>query len=74
MVETISLFGHIGGFVVTLIFLWVLAPKNSATAVITEVINNGGWGNPGTACLISQVTVLYGNLGIERILGRCLMI
>lgn len=63
MLETISLFGHIGGFIVILIALWVLAPKNSAHAVFAEVINNGGWSNTGTSCLVAQVTVLYCNLG-----------
>ena len=63
MLETVSLFGHIGGFVITLITLWVLAPKNSAHAVFAEVVNNGGWSNTGTSCLIAQVTVLYCNIG-----------
>ncbi len=63
MLETISLFGHIGGFFITLIPLWVLAPKNPAHAVFAEVVNNGGWSNTGTSCLIAQVTVLYCNLG-----------
>lgn len=63
MFETISLFGHIGGFVITLIPLWVLAPKNSAHAVFAEVVNNGGWSNTGTSCLVAQVTVLYCCLG-----------
>lgn len=63
MFETISLFGHIGGFVITLIPLWVLAPKNSAHAVFAEVVNNGGWSSAGTSCLVAQVTVLYCNLG-----------
>ena len=63
MLETVSLFGHIAGFVITLIPLWVLAPKNSAHAVFAEVVNNGGWSNTGTSCLVAQVTVLYCNLG-----------
>ena len=68
MLETVSLFGHIGGFVVTLIPLWVLAPKNSAHAVFAEVVNNGGWSNTGTSCLVAQVTVLYCNLGELKLL------
>ena len=63
MLETVSLFGHIGGFIITLISLWVLAPKNPAHAVFAEVVNNGGWSNTGTSCLVAQVTVLYCNLG-----------
>ena len=63
MLETVSLFGHLVGFIVTIIPLLVMAPKNSASAVFTEVVNNGGWSNIGTSCLVSQVTVLYCNLG-----------
>lgn len=62
MLETISLFGHIGGFIITLIPLLVLAPKNPAHAVFAEVVNNGGWSNTGTSCLVAQVTMLYCNL------------
>ncbi len=63
MLETVSLFGHIGGFIIVLVSLWVLAPKNTAHAVFVEVKNNGGWSNTGTSCLVAQVTVLYCNLG-----------
>lgn len=63
MLETVSFFGHIGGFVITLVSLWVLAPRNSAHEVFAEVTNNGGWSNTGTSCLVAQVTVLYCNLG-----------
>ncbi len=63
MLETVSLFGHIGGFIIVLVSLWVLAPKNTAHAVFVEVTNNGGWSNTGTSCLVAQVTVLYCNLG-----------
>ncbi|KAF8864083.1 amino acid transporter-like protein [Acephala macrosclerotiorum] len=63
--ETMSLFGHIGGFLLVMIPLLVMAPKNSAKQVFTEVVNNGGWSNTGTACLVSQVTVIYCNLGSD---------
>ena len=63
MLETVSLFGNIRGFVITLIPLWVLAPRNLAHAVIGEVLNNGGWSNTGTSCLVVQVTMLHCNLG-----------
>jgi choline transport protein len=63
MLEIVSLFGHLAGFVVVMIPLWVLCPKNSGHAVFLEVVNNGGWSNTGTACLVSQVTVMYCNLG-----------
>jgi len=63
MLETVSLFGHLVGFIVTIVPLWAMAPKNSASAVFTEMVNNGGWSNVGTSCLVSQVAVLYCNLG-----------
>lgn len=61
--ETMSLFGHLGGFLLVMIPLLVMAPKNSAKQVFADVVNNGGWSNTGTACLVSQVTVIYCNLG-----------
>ena len=64
LLETISLFLHIGGWLITLVSLWVLCPRNSASDVFTQVVNSGGWSNTGTACLISQVTVIYCNLGM----------
>jgi choline transport protein len=63
MLETISLFGHLAGFFVVMIPLVVLCQKNSAHAVFLEVVNNGGWSHTGTACLVSQVTVMFCNLG-----------
>jgi len=61
--ETMSLFGHLGGLIITIVPLLVMAPKNTAKQVFTEVVNNGGWSNTGTSCLIAQVSVLYCNLG-----------
>ena len=72
-IEVISLFGHLGGFVVTLVPLWVLAPKISAHDALLAVTNNGGWANTGTACLVAQISVLYCNLGVSYtwiILGK----
>jgi choline transport protein len=71
MVETISLFGHIAGFIVTIISLWVMCSKNPASAVFMEVVNNGVWSNTGTACLVSQVTVMYYNLGSDSVVHIC---
>ncbi|KAL9096709.1 MAG: hypothetical protein Q9165_001197 [Trypethelium subeluteriae] len=66
-IEIGSLFGHLIGFIVTIAPLWALCPKNSAHDVFLNVVNNGGWSNTGTACLVSQVTVLYCNLGSDSI-------
>ncbi|KAI9661029.1 MAG: hypothetical protein M1821_009356 [Bathelium mastoideum] len=62
-----SLIGHTIGFVVTIVPLWVLCPRNSAQDVFLNVVNLGGWSNTGTACLVSQVSVLYCNLGSDSI-------
>lgn len=74
MIETTSLFGHLAGFLVTIIPLWFMAPKNSARTVLLDVVNNGGWSNTGTSCLIAQVSVLYCNIGESlmcRPVGLC---
>lgn len=63
MLETVSLFGHVLGFIVFVGILWGLCPRNTAYEVFVDVQNNGGWSNVGTACLISQATVMYCNLG-----------
>jgi choline transport protein len=67
MLETVSLVGHLAGFFVVIIPLWVMAPKNSASTVFLDVVDNGGWGNVGTSCLVAQVSVMYCNLGRHSI-------
>lgn len=64
--ETASLFGHLAGFIVVLVPLWVLCPKNSAYDVFVDFQANGGW-SPGPAYLVSQVTVMYCNLGSDSV-------
>jgi choline transport protein len=65
--EIASLVGHLVGFVVTLVPLLVLAPKNSARDVFVNFENNSGYNNMGTAYLVSQVTVMYCNLGSDSV-------
>ncbi|KAK0338133.1 hypothetical protein LTR57_009500 [Friedmanniomyces endolithicus] len=66
MLETISLFGHIAGFFVVMIPLLVLCPKNSAYDVFVHFEANGGW-SLGPAYLVSQVTIIYCNLGSDSV-------
>ncbi|KAK1063747.1 hypothetical protein LTR74_009222 [Friedmanniomyces endolithicus] len=66
MLETISLFGHIAGFFVVTIPLLVLCPKNSAYDVFVHFEANGGW-SLGPAYLVSQVTIIYCNLGSDSV-------
>ncbi|KAK5124509.1 hypothetical protein LTR85_001726 [Meristemomyces frigidus] len=64
--ETASLVGHLAGFIVVLVPLWVMCPKNSAYDVFVDFQANGGW-SPGPAYLVSQVTVMYCNLGSDSV-------
>ena len=65
--ETACLFGHIIGFFVVMIPLVVLCPKNSASDVFLDFQDNSGYNNIGTAYLISQVYVMYCNLGSDSV-------
>lgn len=65
--ETACLIGHILGFLVVMIPLWVLCPKNSAHEVFLDFQNSSGYSNMGTAYLISQVYVMYCNLGSDSV-------
>jgi choline transport protein len=51
LIETISLYGHLGGFLVVMIPLLVLCPKNSASDVFTSVVNSGGWSSKGMSSI-----------------------
>lgn len=64
--ETASLVGHLAGFIVVIVPLWVLCPKNSAHDVFVDFEANGGW-SIGPAYLVSQVTVMYCNLGSDSV-------
>jgi amino acid transporter len=66
--ETLSLIGHLGGLIVTIIPLLVMAPKNSAKEVFTEVVNSSGWSNTGFSCLIAQSSVLFCSLGMQALM------
>jgi choline transport protein len=63
LVESISLIGHVAGWIITTIVLWILCPKNSAHDVFVSVVNSGGWSNTGLSCLVGSITVLYAQLG-----------
>ena len=63
LIEIISLVFHLAGFVVTIVPLWVLAPKNSARDVFGPVVNSGGWSSAGTSFMVGTITILFSNLG-----------
>ena len=56
--QSIALFGHVIGFLVVIITLWVCAPKGSAEEVFTNFSNESGW-SLGGAILLNQVNILY---------------
>ena len=62
-IEVVSLVFHLAGFVITIVPLWVLAPKNPASDVFGPVINGGGWSSAGTSFLVGTITILFSNLG-----------
>jgi len=66
MLETVSLVGHILCFFVVLIPLLVLCPKNSAYDVFVRFESSSGW-SLGPAYLVSQVTIIYCNLGSDSV-------
>lgn len=65
--ETASLFGHIAGFFVVLIPLWVLCDIKSADVVFTSFTDQSGWNNMGMAYLTCQIYVMYCNLGSDSV-------
>jgi amino acid transporter len=65
--ETASLIGHVLGFFVVMIPLWVLCDKNSAHDVFVEFVDQSGWNNMGYAYLSSQIYVLWCCFGSDSI-------
>jgi choline transport protein len=49
LLEAGAFWVHIIGFLVVIIPLWVLAPKNSAKDVFTQFVNESGYSSVGTA-------------------------
>ena len=56
--EIVSLVGHIAGFIITIVPLLVLCPKNTAYEVFVDFENDSGY-SMGAAYLLSQVTIIY---------------
>lgn len=62
-----SLILHGIGFLIVLIPILVLCPKNSAEEVFSHWENNSGWPSMGTAFFLSQITILYCSLGSDSV-------
>jgi choline transport protein len=56
---------HVTGFLAVLIVLGVMAHKNTATFVFTEVSNSSGWSNDGVSWLVGLLSAVYPLLGYD---------
>ncbi|PNH45154.1 hypothetical protein VD0004_g2653 [Verticillium dahliae] len=65
--ETASLIGHIVGFFVVMIPLWVLCDKNSARDVFLTFQDQSGWDNMGAAYLTSQIYIMWCCFGSDSV-------
>ncbi|RAH59700.1 GABA permease [Aspergillus piperis CBS 112811] len=52
-------------WVVVIVVLWAMAPRQSAKAVFTEFSLYGGWNNVGLALMIGQISAIYGSLSSD---------
>ncbi|RKL02447.1 hypothetical protein BFJ68_g12004 [Fusarium oxysporum] len=62
--NTVSGAIHVIGFVTIVVVLGVMAPKNSASFVFTEVTNSSGWSNDGVSWLVGLLSAVYPFLGV----------
>jgi len=58
-IDTVSLYLHMGGFILTLLPLAFLAPKNSISDVMSKFTESGGWNSIGLSSLVGQVAILF---------------
>lgn len=56
---------HVAGFFILLIILGVMAPKNNASFVFTEITNTSGWSNTGVSWLVGLLSGVYPLLGYD---------
>jgi amino acid transporter len=56
---------HILCFVVVIIVLWAMAPRQSVRAVFLEFSNTGGWPNTGLALMVGQISAIYSVLSSD---------
>ena len=56
---------HIVGLVAILVVLGIMAPKNTASFVFTEVSNSSGWSNGGVSWLVGLLSSVYPLLGYD---------
>lgn len=59
MFQNLMLVIHCFGFVVVVVVLLVLAPRNPASVVFTQFTNGGGWNSMGLSLMVGQISALY---------------
>ncbi|KAI4254353.1 MAG: hypothetical protein LQ352_003141 [Teloschistes flavicans] len=52
---------HIIGWLVIIVVLWALAPKQSASGVFTQFTNGGGWSTMGLSLMVGQISAIFGS-------------
>lgn len=65
--EVFSLIGHVAGFLVVIVPLWVLCPKNSAYDVFLNFVDESGYSNMGLAFLTCQIFVIFCSFGSDSV-------
>ncbi|KAF7591834.1 hypothetical protein BBP40_001031 [Aspergillus hancockii] len=63
--QNLLLATHIFCWVVVVVVLWVLAPRQSAEAVFTKLENGGGWSSMGLSLMVGQISAIYGCLSSD---------
>ncbi|KAF2851897.1 amino acid permease [Plenodomus tracheiphilus IPT5] len=56
---------HVVGFLVIVVVLGVMSPKNTASFVFTEVTNSSGWSNEGVSWLVGLLSAVFPVLGYD---------
>ncbi|CEI66168.1 hypothetical protein FVEN_g4431 [Fusarium venenatum] len=56
---------HVLGFVIVVVVLGVMAPKNTSSFVFKEVTNQSGWSDDGVSWLVGLLSTVYPFLGYD---------
>ncbi|KAF7593016.1 hypothetical protein BBP40_012103 [Aspergillus hancockii] len=64
-IQNLLLALHVLCFVVVIIVLWAMAPRQSASAVFLEFSNTGGWSSTGLALMVGQISAIYSVLSSD---------
>ena len=61
LVQNALLGVHIIGWLVIIVTLWALAPKESTSVVFTQFSNRGGWSSIGLSLMVGQISAIFGS-------------